>query len=78
MFRVAAAEKFIKDMGFTGLRVRVHGDLARIEADPSDIELMTYERTRKEISAELKRLGFKYVTIDIDGYRVGSMNEVLK
>ena len=78
LFRVAAAEKFIKDMGFTGLRVRVHGDLARIEADPSDIELMTYERTRKEISAELKRLGFKYVTIDIDGYRVGSMNEVLK
>ncbi len=78
LIRVASAERFIKDMGFTGLRVRVHGDLARIEADPSDIELMTYERTRKEISAELKRLGFKYVTIDIDGYRVGSMNEVLK
>ncbi len=76
--RVASAERFIRSLGFEGIRVRVHGDLARIEAEPSDIELMTYERTRKEISTELKRLGFKYVTIDIDGYRVGSMNEVLK
>ena len=75
--RVAAAERFIKDLGFEGIRVRVHGDLARIEAAPSDIELMTYDRARKEISAELRRLGFKYVTIDMDGYRTGSMNEVL-
>ena len=75
--KVASAEKFIKDMGFEGIRVRVHGDLARIEADPDDISLLSYERTRKEISDELKRLGFKYVTIDIDGYRTGSMNEVL-
>ena len=75
--RVAEAEKFIKDMGFSGIRVRVHGDLARIEAAPEDIALLTYDRTRKEISSELKRLGFKYVTIDIDGYRVGSMNEAI-
>jgi uncharacterized protein len=77
LIRVANAEKFISDLGFSGIRVRVHGDIARIEAAPDDIALLTYERTRKEISAELKRLGFKYVTIDIDGYRTGSMNEVL-
>jgi uncharacterized protein len=77
LIRVANAEKFIRDMGFCGIRVRVHGDIARIEAAPDDIELLTYGRTRKEISDELKRLGFKYVTIDIDGYRTGSMNEVL-
>ena len=77
LIRVANAEKFIRDMGFRGIRVRVHGDIARIEAAPDDIELLTYGRTRKEISDELKRLGFKYVTIDIDGYRTGSMNEVL-
>lgn len=77
LIRVANAEKFINDLGFSGIRVRVHGDIARIEAAPDDIALLTYERTRKEISAELKRLGFKYVTIDIDGYRTGSMNEVL-
>ena len=76
--RIAEAEKFIKDMGFEGIRVRVHGDLARIEAAPEDIPLLSYVHTRKEISEELKRLGFKYVTIDIDGYRTGSMNEVLK
>jgi uncharacterized protein len=75
--RVASAEKFIKDLGFEGIRVRVHGDLARVEASPEDIALLSYERTRKEISSELKRLGFKYVTADMDGYRTGSMNEVL-
>ncbi|SDY34070.1 uncharacterized protein SAMN02910264_02002 [Ruminococcaceae bacterium YAD3003] len=77
LVRVASAEKFIKDLGFTGIRVRVHGDIARIEADPDDIVLLTYARTRKEISEELKRLGFKYVAIDMEGYRTGSMNEVL-
>ena len=77
LVRVANAEKFIRELGFEGIRVRVHGDIARIEAAPDDIELLTYGRTRKEISEELKRLGFKYVTIDIDGYRTGSMNEVL-
>ena len=76
--RVESAEKFIRDLGFTGIRVRVHGDLARIEASPDDITLLSYERARKEISEELKRLGFKYVTMDMDGYRTGSMNEVLK
>ena len=75
--RVARAERFIRDMGFEGIRVRVHGDIARIETDPDDIALLAYARTRKEISEELKRLGFKYVTIDMDGYRTGSMNEVL-
>ena len=77
LVRVAAAEKFIKDLGFEGIRVRVHGNLARIEAAPEDVSLLSYDRTRKEISEELKRLGFKYVTIDMEGYRTGSMNEVL-
>ena len=74
---MAAAEKFIKELGFEGFRVRVHGNLARIEAAPEDVPLLSYDRTRKEISQELKRLGYKYVTIDMEGYRTGSMNEVL-
>ena len=78
LVRVAYAEKLIKDLGFTGIRVRVHGDLARIEAAPEDIPLLSYVHTREEISSELKRLGFKYVTIDIDGYRTGSMNEAIE
>ena len=76
--RVGAAEKVIKDLGFKGIRVRVHGDIARIEASPSDIAHMMEESMRTKISTELKQLGFRYVTIDIDGYRMGSMNEVLK
>ena len=77
LMRVAYAEKAIRDLGFKGIRVRVHGDLARIEAAPDDIPALTYEHTRIEISEELKRLGFKYVTIDADGYRTGSMNEAI-
>ena len=76
--RVELSEKFIKDLGFSGIRVRVHGDLARIEASPDDIALMSYSRTRKEITDELKRLGFRYVTLDMQGYRMGSMNEALE
>ena len=63
--------------GFSGIRVRVHGDLARIEASPDDIALLSYSRTRKEITDELKKLGFRYVTLDMQGYRMGSMNDIL-
>lgn len=75
--RVAGAERFIKGLGFRGIRVRVHGDLARIETAPEDMALMSEEKNREKISEELKRLGFKYVTMDMDGYRTGSMNEAL-
>ena len=76
--RVELSEKFIRDLGFSGIRVRVHGDLARIEASPDDIALLSYSRTRKEITDELKKLGFRYVTLDMQGYRMGSMNEALE
>ncbi len=76
--RVELSEKFIRDLGFSGIRVRVHGDLARVEASPDDIQLLSYSRTRKEITDELKRLGFRYVTLDMQGYRMGSMNEALE
>lgn len=75
--RVAEAEKYIRTQGFEGIRVRVHGDLARIEAAPDDVCRLADGAVRTNISQELKRLGFKYVTMDMDGYRTGSMNEVL-
>lgn len=75
--RVAAAEKFIRNMGYRGIRVRVHGDLARIEVSASDIPSVAEESVRNKISSKLKELGFKYVTADLNGYRTGSMNEVL-
>ena len=75
LVRVANAEKFIRDLGFSGIRVRVHGGLARIEVRPEDRERLL--GNADEISAKLKELGFTYVTMDMKGYRTGSMNEVL-
>ncbi len=77
LIRVAAAEKYIKELGFSGIRVRVHGNIARIETAAADIPALSADVMRHRVSDELKRLGFKYVCIDMDGYRTGSMNEVL-
>lgn len=69
---VEAAEDFLKGLGFVQLRVRVHGNLARLEVLPADFpKLLTL---REEVSARLTALGFIYVTLDLKGYRVGSMN----
>ena len=72
---VEAAEDFLSDAGFKQLRVRVHDNLARIEVMPEDFDAVI--RIREKISARLKSLGFDYVTLDLRGYRVGSMNEQL-
>jgi uncharacterized protein len=72
---VEAAEDYLKGLGLSQVRVRNHCRLARIEAVPEDMEkVLAY---RKEIGIELKRLGFEYVSIDLEGFRSGSMNEVL-
>lgn len=74
--RVEAAEEFLLNAGFNQLRVRVHDNLARIEILPEDFSrLMTL---RGELTEKFKSLGFAYVTLDLQGYRVGSMNESLK
>ena len=75
LVRVANAEKFIRDLGFRGIRVRVHGNLARIEVAPDDKGRFLLKAD--EVTARLKELGFSYVTMDLKGYRTGSMNEVL-
>jgi uncharacterized protein len=72
---IEAAEDYLKELGLSQVRVRNHCKLARIETAPEDMEkVLAY---RKEIGKELKRLGFEYVSIDIEGFRSGSMNEVL-
>ena len=72
---VEAAEKFLSGMGFSQLRVRVHGNIARLEFLPKNFDKVI--ELHAEISARLKTLGFDYVTLDLQGYRVGSINEVL-
>lgn len=73
--RIDVAEDVLRELGFAELRVRDHGDLARIEVDPSDIERVA--GARATIAQRLKALGFNYVTLDLVGFRTGSMNEVL-
>jgi len=74
--RVELAETVIMDMGFRNIRVRSHGDLARIEAAPEDIETLCREENRLKISRALRALGFRFVAVDLDGYRRGSLNPV--
>ena len=74
---VEQAEQYLLDLGFYQARVRIHGTMARIEVLPEEIERLLEKRTRLEITTRLKQYGFSYVTLDLQGYRTGSMNEVL-
>ena len=73
--QIGAAEAFLRQLGLRQLRVRHHGDVARIEAEPSD--LMTLVEARERIVTRFKNLGYRYVTMDLAGFRTGSMNEGL-
>jgi uncharacterized protein len=75
---VERAENAMKDLGFTNLRVRIHGDVARLELPADDIARATQDGMRDRVIAGLKLGGFRYVTIDLQGYRRGSLNEVFK
>ena len=72
---VGDAEKLLRNLGFNQLRVRIHGKVARIELEPQDFSRFLEEKTRLMVDRELKRMGFSYVSLDILGYRTGSMNE---
>ena len=74
LHRVYMAEKIIVNMGFNTVRVRDHGDIARIEVAVSDLEKICQDENRVYLSQRIKELGFKYVTVDMMGYRTGSMN----
>ncbi len=77
LLMVDKAEQFLLDKGFGQLRVRLHGEnLARIEVFPAEMEKAFL--LREEIVSTLKSFGFLYVSLDLQGYRTGSMNEVLK
>jgi uncharacterized protein len=73
------AERFLRERGFQPLRVRYHkGDMARIEVGVHQLPRFLDENFRREVVAHLKSLGFKYVSLDLEGFRSGSMNVVLK
>jgi uncharacterized protein len=76
--RVARAENFLRGFGFSQVRVRSHDNLVRIEVEAENIQKLTNPEFREKIIKELKHLGFIYLTIDLEGYRTGSQNEVLE
>lgn len=75
--RVELSESYLRRCGFPEVRVRSHGDMARIEVDRESISKIVASDLRRQVSARLKEIGFAYVTLDLDGYRTGSMNEML-
>ena len=75
--RIARAEEFLRGLGIKQLRVRHHGSTARIEVEPSDLALLVVDDVRQAVSKFFRSIGYAYVTLDLDGYRSGSLNEVL-
>lgn len=74
---VDKAEQQLLDLGFHQVRVRMHGMMARIEVAPEEIARLTEPSLRTKVTEEFKEFGFSYVSVDLQGYRTGSMNEGL-
>ncbi len=76
--QIEAAEMFLRSLGLRQLRVRHHGNVARIELDESGMTILMSGGRRNAVVERFKQLGFLYVTLDLAGFRSGSMNDVLK
>jgi uncharacterized protein len=75
---VDAAENFLADLGFRNIRARHEKNSIRIEVSTSQIKRLADDETRLKIVSKMKELGYKYVSVDLEGYRQGSLNETLK
>ena len=74
---VEVGEEELKALGFRQFRTRFHGELVRVEVDPAELPRALDVQMARKITAIFKRLGYKYITLDLEGYRQGSLNEVL-
>ena len=74
--QVEQAEELLADIGLTQFRVRHHGDVARLEVMPDDMPMIL--QRRQEIESKMKSFGYLYVTLDLGGFRSGSLNDVLR
>jgi uncharacterized protein len=75
--QIDQAEDFLRKLGLVEFRVRHHDTIARIEVNPKDLEKIAAEPLRSQIVDKIKSLGFKFVTVDLQGFRSGSLNEPL-
>ncbi len=76
--RIKRCEEYLHQLGFSQVRVRFHNEIARIELTPEEICHLMENSLREKIARRFVELGFTYVTVDLEGYRTGSMNEALK
>lgn len=76
--KVERGEAILRRLGFREFRVRLHDELVRLEIAPAELEKALNLEIAEKLSREFKRLGFRYVTLDLQGYRSGAMNEVLE
>ncbi len=71
---IEESENYLIELGFRQFRVRMHGEIARVEVDKKEIEKFFVGNTMEKVNNKLKELGFNYVTLDMSGYKMGSMN----
>ena len=76
--QVEEGEERLRSLGFRQVRLRHHGELARVEVDPAELPRALDPTVARRIVDALKPLGFRYVSLDLEGYRMGSLNEVLQ
>jgi uncharacterized protein len=76
--QVDACEQAVRELGFRQLRARHHGDLVRLEVEPHEIARLIEPGVREAVIAACKKAGFTFVTVDLIGYRTGSLNEALR
>ncbi len=76
--RIEAAESFLRELGFRECRVRLHDSIARLEIPPADFARLLQDGLAARIDARFRELGFRYATLDLRGFRSGSMNDVVK
>ena len=75
---VDTGEQVMRELGFREFRVRHHGELVRLEVAPEELDKALKREVTDELARRFRALGFRYVTLDLHGYRTGAMNEVLK
>ena len=75
--QIDAAENLLRELGFSQFRIRHHGDMARIELLPTEMQAMMDVAMRRKVVEGLQQIGYAYAALDLRGYRTGSMNEIL-
>lgn len=76
--RVRAGEKFLRSLGFPVIRLRHHGEMARIEVPAADLPRLVRPATARRVAARLRTIGYLWTAVDIEGYRMGSLNRAVR